>query len=216
MTGRSARQPLLLVALCGLLAAGCNPLGNRRILAPNIPPTTSFQIVGVPGTPFMATISDTRASYQFTGVIPLSVVMINNLPPVRMVAVKLVNSRALMSLEIITGFSPFDVSSTSEPFGSASLQFGGTLAAFAPAPNPDVRFFVKAPPGELFSGLIEDKNNGYAIQAVAPALFLFESPEGSFNGFFQQVTNLGNFIIDLSVNGAVIATGIGGPSITVR
>jgi hypothetical protein len=216
MTRRSPRRPVLLTVLCGLLAAGCNPLGGSTIVAPNIPPQTSFQIVGTPGTPFMATISDTRASYNFTGVIPLSVVIINNLPPVRMVAVKLVNTRALMSLEIVSGFTPFAVSSTSEPFGSASVQLGGTLAAFAPATNPDVRFYVKAPPGELFTGLIEDQNTAYAIQATAPTLFLFESPQGSFDGFFQQAFNLGNFVIDLSVNGAVIATGIGGPTITVR
>lgn len=202
---------------CACLALwGCNPAGSNRITQKPIPPQTVFEVLGDPGTPFSAVISDTRASYKLTGVVPLSITLINNFPPVRMVAAKLVGNNALLSLQILSAFTVVQLNSTTEPFGSAAVQLGGSLGALAPAANPDVRFFVKGPAGELFSGLIEDQNNAHAIQSTAPALFLFEAPNGRVDGLFTQAVNLGSFDVDLIFNGAVRSNAKGGPTVNIE
>lgn len=198
-----------------LVLIGC-PSTSSSISAPPIPPQVSFEVLGTPGTPFSAVLSDFFVSYTISGAVPMAIGFIRNHPPVRMICAKTVGNNNLLSLQIFAAGGTIALQSTSQPFGSVQAQFGGILPQIAPAASPDVRFFVKAPAGETFNALIEDSSTAFATQAVAPALFLFESPNGTVDGLFNQVTNLGNFHIDLIFNGAVIATGIGGPSITVK
>lgn len=204
--------------LCACLAlGGCNPAGTSLISAKPIAPQTFFRILGDPGTPFSGVISDTRVSYRVSGVVPFSVIMINNFPPVRMVAAKLVGNDALLSLETFTGASAvLQLSSTSEPFGSVGVEQGGILGMLAPPANPDVRFFVKGPAAEPFNGLIEDQDTAHAVQSTAPTLFLFESPNGRIDGFFTQLVNFGSFDIDLIRNGALVTNKKGGPSVDIE
>jgi hypothetical protein len=205
------------LALFALGAAGCNGLtGGSTVSQPPIPPQTSFNVVGDPGTPFIATIWDSNVSYEISGSIPLSVGFINNVPPIQMTAVKKTGSNALLSVEILNIFGAAQVASTSAPFGSATVQFGGTFNAKPPPAFPDVRFFVKGPYGGLFTALIEDQNTGFATQGSAPNLFLFEAPTGTVVGQFTANVFIGNLDIDLIHDGQVIARGVGGPTLTVK
>ena len=180
-----------------------------------VPPQTSFQILGDVGTPFTALISDTQASYVINGTVPLSVVLVNSHPPIRMDATKTANNSALLSLEIVFGSRIQQLASTQAPFGTVSVQTG-TLTAIAPSAGYDVRFFVKAPLGELFAALVEDTSNGFETAATVPALLLLAGVSGRVDGQFQQFTNLGSFDIDLIINGAVVAQASGAPNITIK
>jgi hypothetical protein len=203
--------------LCGSAVASCNGLtGGSSVSQPPIPPQTSFNIVGDPGTPFIATIWDTNVSYDISGSVPLSVGFVNNVPPVQLTAVKKTGTNALLSLEITNLFGSLQVASTTEPFGSATVQYGGFIAAKPPPALPDVRFFVKGPLGGLFTALVEDSSTGFVSQASAPNLILFEAPQGTVVAQFTANVGLGNLDIDLINNGAVIARGFGGPSLTVK
>jgi hypothetical protein len=205
------------VVLSGTLIAACNGLtGGSSVSQAPIPPQTSFNVVGDPGTPFIATIWDSNVSYDISGSIPLSVGFVNNVPPVQMTAVKKTGTNALLSVEVQNLFGTLQVASTSTPFGSATVQFGGFISQKPPPAFPDVRFFVKGPYGALFTALIEDQTTGFATQASAPNLFLFEAPQGTVVGQFTANVFLGNFDIDLITNGAVIARGFGGPNVTVK
>jgi len=180
-----------------------------------VSPQTTFQILGDVGTPFTALISDTKASYVINGTVPLSVVLVNEHPPIRMDATKTANDSALLSLEILLGTKIRQIASTEAPFGTVSVQTN-TLTAIAPAAGYDVRFFVKAPLGELFEALLEDTSNGFETAATVPALLLLEGVSGRVDGQFQQLTNLGSFDIDLIINGAVVAHASGAPNITIK
>jgi hypothetical protein len=211
---RLAKFSMLFLATA--LAASLAACQSSRISAKNKAALTTFEITGDPGTPFNALISDTAASWQFNAVVPLTVAIANNQPPVRMVASKLTASNQLLSLEVISGVTIIELASTSDPFGSAAVQTGGILAQIAPPASPDVRFAVKAPVAELFTTLIEDQDNGFIANGVVPALFLFENPHGRIDGLFSQIENFGNFDVDLIINGAVVDTKIGGPDVTVK
>lgn len=203
--------------LSASLLAGCNGLtGGSTSSQPPIPPQTSFNVVGDPGTPFIATIWDTNVSYDISGSIPLSVGFVNNVPPVQMTVVKKTGTNALLSVEITNLFGSLQVASTSMPFGSASVQFGGFITQKPPPAFPDVRFFVKGPFGGLFTALIEDQSTGFVSQASAPNLILFEAPRGTVVGQFTANVALGNLDIDMINNGAVIARGVGGPNLVVK
>lgn len=186
---------------------GCVPGGN-------VPAQTSFQVLGDPGTPFSALISDTKASYNITGTVPLSIIFVNEHPPVRINANKLTGTSALLSLEIVSGTTIVQLFSTEAPFGTVVVQTG-TLPQLAPVPGRDVRFIVKAPPGEVFNTLIEDLSNGFEASAVVPALFLFEGATGRVDGEFDQVNNIGPLSIDLIINGALVAQASGGPKVSI-
>ena len=77
---------------CGNIT-GCGGLGGTNINSQfngcsggsNIPPQSSINFLGNIGTVFSATISDTRASYSFKATVPLQVVYVNNIPPLRVV-----------------------------------------------------------------------------------------------------------------------------------
>jgi len=176
---------------------------------------TSFQMLGDVGTPFTARISDTQVAYTINGVVPLSVILVNSHPPIRMDATKLANNSALLSLEIVFGASIKQISSTQAPFGSVSVQTD-TLNAFAELATYDVRFMVKEPAGQPFETLIEDTSNGFQVAGTAPALLLFAGASGRIDGQFQQLTTKGSFDVDLLINGSRVANVTGGPNVTIK
>jgi hypothetical protein len=207
----SIRRGALAALLCGLLMTSCGGFGSTNTTrpgsTPNINAQTSFRIVGRVGTPFSAKISDARSSWDITGVVPLSIVIINNAPPIRVSVNKLVSDNSLISLEIINAFTVKQLASSTDNFGVAVGNFDKVTAFAAPA-SPDVRFFVKGPAAELFDALIEDTKHGEIVESRAPALLLFDSPAGGtggrVDGTFNAVEFLGGFSIDLIYNGVVV------------
>lgn len=175
----------------------------------------SFLVVGDEGTPFIATLSDTHASYVINGTVPLTVILVNSHPPIKLSAIKNANDSSLLSLELVLGFTIVQISSTSAPLGTVFVQTN-PLVTLGPPAAPDVRFFVSAPRGETFQTLIEDTSNGFEINAVAPTLFLYEDPQGKVDGQFIQTDNFGPFLIDLIINGTVVAEVAGSPNVSIR
>lgn len=190
--------------------------GSGTIGGGNIPASTRFRVLGTPGTPFSAVITDKAASWKVTGVIPLSVAVLNDQPPVRMFAVKLTGDSSLLSLEIVFGQTVVEHASSRDPFGSAVVQTGAGLTAIAPPAVPDTRFFVKGARGEFYDGLIEDLNRGFEIGDIAPTLFLFENPDGRVDGFFNRTSGrTGPLQVDLLIGGQLVANATGDPSVTI-
>jgi len=213
------RLAAAVLALCAPVLPACNnsisgfagAVGNT----PPVPPEDIFKVLGTVGTPFSLTVSDSRSSWIVPGSIPLEVAIVNNLPPVRLIAQKLSNDNSLLSLELIRGFAVVDHSSTRAPFGIASVQNGGTLKEIAPAADPDLRINVIAPFGELFSGLVEDSSTAFTVEERVPAVFLFDMPDGPVDGQFTQLQNRGAFEINMTLNGGVVATASGGPFVII-
>lgn len=221
---RSIRRWTVAAILGGLLMTSCGGFGSSNNTSPgntpNIAAQTSFRIVGRVGTPFSAKISDSRSSWDIKGVVPLSIVIVNNSPPIRVSVNKLVSDSSLLSLEIINGFTVKQLASSTDNFGVSVGNVGGKVGNFAPPASPDVRFFVKGPNAELFDALVEDTKQGEIVEARAPALILFDSPAGGNGGrvdaTFSAVQLLGNFSIDLIYNGAVVRTAAGGATVTMK
>ncbi|HEY6420064.1 MAG TPA: hypothetical protein VIX59_13760 [Candidatus Binataceae bacterium] len=219
MSNMSKLSLSLVAALFAVTVASCNGgLGGFSGSVGNTPPTqplTSFRVLGNPGTPFTAVISDARSSWTVKGAIPMEMVIVNTMQPVRLVATKLSADASLMSLDIISGTVIKELSSTNAPFGTASVQLG-TLTDFAPPASPDVRIFVIGPATELFRGLVEDTKTGFEVTDRAPALFLFDQPNGSVDGLFTQLQNFGSFKVNLTFNGGVVTTIAGGPTVSIK
>jgi hypothetical protein len=199
---------------------GCSGFGPGNATLPgNTPgrqPQASLRVVGTIGTPFSAVVSDQNASWKVQGVIPLNIVIIHssNTTPTRIVAVKLASGSSLLSVEVINGFNVKLLSSTNNPFGVAVGTINGQLEAFAPPASPDVRFFIKGPSTAIFTALVEDATTGNALQSRAPTLVLFENPNGGsasghLDGTFQESGNNGPLNVDLILNGATVAHGVG-------
>jgi len=211
LKAKSIPRRALAALLCGLLMASCGGFGStdttRPGSTPNMNAQTSFRIVGQIGTPFSATISDARSSWTIQGVVPLSIVIVNNQPPVRVSVNKLVSNNALISLEIINAFTVKQLASSTDNFGVTVGNFG-KVANFAPAAFPDVRFFVNSPNEELFDALVEDTQHGEIVEARVPAVLLFDSPAGGngarVDATFTAVQFLGRFAIDLLYNGVLV------------
>jgi hypothetical protein len=220
---QSIRRATVAAILCGLLMTSCGGFGSSNNTSPgntpNISAQTSFRIVGRIGTPFSARISDSRSTWNILGVAPLSVVIVNNSPPIRVSVNKLVSDNSLLSLEILNGFTVKQLASSTDNFGVSVGNFG-KVGNFAPPASPDVRFFVKGPNVELFDALVEDTRHGEIVEARAPALILFDSPAGGTGGrvdaTFSAVQFLGDFNIDLIYNGAVVRTALKGTSVTMK
>jgi hypothetical protein len=209
----------VLFALAVSVGACQSSLGGFSGAVGNTPPTSpeeSFRLLGNPGTAFTATISDMRQSWTVQGAIPMSITIVNNQPPVRLVATKLANDNTLLSLNIISGVKLLSYASTTQPFGTAAVQTGAQLKELAPLANPDVRIAVTGPAGELFQGLIEDKSVGFQVQERAPVVFLFDSPDGSVDAQFFQQQNFGTFEVNLTFNGGVVARAHGGPTVDIK
>jgi hypothetical protein len=221
-TAISIRRGALAALLCGLLTSSCGGFGSTNTTnpgnTPNIAAQTSFRIVGRIGTPFSVKISDARSSWNILGVVPLSIVIVQNQPPVRVSVNKLVSDNSLISLEIINGFNVQQLASSTSGFGVA-VGNQGPVAGFAPPASPDVRFFVKGPSTELFDALIEDTAKGEVVEVRAPAILLFDSPAGGnggrVDGTFTAVEALGGFAIDLIYNGVVVRRSVTGASAVI-
>ena len=210
----------LALALWAITAAGCNGFGTTDITLPgntqNIPPQNSFRIVGQIGTPFVATIADTRSTWTIHGVVPLNIVIVNNAPPVRIRVNKLVNDKALLGIEIVKALSVEQLDATVDGFGLAVGNFG-RAPAFPPAASPDVRFFVRGPSEQIFDALIEDDQNAEVVEATAPAMILFDSPaSGRVDGIFTEVGFLGGFSIDLFYNNLLVQSVYTGTEATLK
>ena len=208
--------------LCLFLGACNNSLsgfGGFVGNTPNVPPETGFKVLGDLGTPFTLTISNANSTWVVPGNIPLNVWIANNQTPCRMIATKLSNDNSLMSLEIDRGGQILSLSSSNTPYGVVSIQTGGTLDTLAPLANPDVRIYVNGPLGERFQALVEDSKVGFITNTRAPAVFLFDNPDGKVDGQFQQTQNFGSFAANITngPNGTnVVTTLSGGPFITIR
>jgi hypothetical protein len=214
---------LLAVVLCVASAACNNSLGGFGGFVgntPPVPPSTGFKVLGNVGTQFTLTISNANSSWLVPGAIPLNVWIVNNTTPVRMIATKLANNNSLMSLEIDNGGAILSLQSTTAPYGVVSVQTpGGTLTTLAPQAIPDLRIYVNGPLGQRFQALVEDRTTGFVTNTRAPAVFLFDGPNGTVDGQFQQTQNFGVFSIAMTsgVGGTdVIATASGGPFVVIK
>lgn len=211
---------LIVAGLCALGCGGGGAFGTANPTTPgntsSVPNETSMWLLGTPGTPFQALISDAAASWTVKGVVPQSIVIVNPSPPVQMIVTKLSNSPTLLSAEIIRGVTLVAASSTYDAFGTVNLATTGGTAHVAPKANPDIRFFVKAPVAGLFTGLIEDLTEGFVVEARSPSLFLFENPDGRVDGEFSTLDNAGTFAIDILSQGAVVVQATGGPNLNVK
>ena len=225
------RWALAAVVLTQILP-GCNNgfgafelgVGNT----PNRPPLTAFRVLGQYGMQFSAVVSDADQSWNITGAIPLNIIIINNPPvaectcsPVRMIATKQSAGNGILSLQLTVGFKVRSVSSTSDPYGVATLQNNLMTPGFdAPppvvSPQADVRLFIRGPLTERFSGLFEDSTTAFILDDRAPALILFDHPDGAVDASVTQIQNIGPLDIDLLFGGAVVVHKIGGPTVIIR
>lgn len=219
-----------LIALTGTL--GCNGFGTGNATLPGNTPATSAQIVyrvvGNLGTPFVATVSDTRSSWTLNGVVPLNILIVNVPSPgagatgaTRVLATKLANDSTLLSVELINGFNVKVLSSTFAHYGSVVAGSNGKLDALAPAASPDVRYEIIGPANAIFNAVIEDETTSFALQSRVPTVILQDSPNGGsqtgrVDGIFNLVNHIGPFDIDLFFNGKLVAVGAGAGSVIVK
>ena len=211
-----------LAAVLAISIASCNnnqggfsgSVGNT----PNGPPLTSYRIVGgTVGEPFTATVSNARSSWTLQGVTPLSMIICNNILPARIIATKTANDTNSITVQVINGNHLLQQASTSAPFGTIALQTGGKTIPIAPHASPDLRIFVAGPFATAYTALVEDIQIGFVIKEHAPTLIFFDTPNGKVDGtFFQNGKNFGTFTINMTLNGAVVATVTGGPNVTIR
>jgi hypothetical protein len=202
------------VASCNNQTGFSGSVGNT----PNGPKLPSYQILGTVGTPFTATISDDRSFWTLQGNVPLSISICN--PPssnAQVVVSKTTSDNSLLSAEIITGNHVKDVQSTTAPFGTVQVQIGRQTTAPSAA-NPDLRINLLGPLNVKYQALVEDSNIGFIIQARAPTLIVFDTPNGKVDAtFFSGGRNFGNFVANMSFNGEIVVpTTSGGPNLTIR
>ncbi len=202
----------IVVASCDSQTGFSGSVGNT----PNGPKLTSYVVTGVTGTPFTATVSDSRSSWTLQGVVPLSMIICNNILPAEIIATKTTNDSNTLSVSIISANHIVDSQSTSTPFGSVMLQVGGTLNMIAPPANPDLRIFAAGPFNKRFQALVEDINTGFVIATRAPTLIFFDTPDGKVDGTFFGSQDFGTFDLNMTVDGVVVATVKHGPDATIR
>jgi hypothetical protein len=202
------------VAACNNQTGFSGSVGNT----PSGTSLASYELLGTVGTPFTATVSDTRTSWTFQGNVPLSIVICNNSLPAAIFATKTTSNSNLLSLEIINGNHVAALQSTSAPFGTVSLQVGGMLSSIAsPAPpDQDLRIFAAGPSQARYSALVEDSINGFVIDARAPTLVLFDTPQGKVDATFFGNQDYGTFDLIMTLGGVVVATVVHGPNATIR
>jgi hypothetical protein len=167
-----------------------------------IPPQSSINFVGDLGTPFSATVSDTRASYTFKSALPLTLIYVNNVPPVRVIATNLSPTPALLSIQALSAFTTVGLASTTTPGGTVSLNVGGALPAVAGPSACDVRFYVAGPLNQNYNALLEQNNNAYEQSTASPTLFLLGKAKGNISGQFNLILNqIGPLKVDLVIDG---------------
>ncbi|MGH7913619.1 MAG: hypothetical protein ACREPW_03070 [Candidatus Binataceae bacterium] len=214
----AARRSAL--AILAFACAACGGFGTANPTSPgqtsSIPAQNSLWVLGTPGTPFQAVVTDNAQSWTFRGVVPESVVLLNGSPGVQMTVTKLSNSAALVTSELINGGTLIAESSTNDPFGTTVVQTSGGLTTIAPRANPDIQLFVKGPSGGTITGLVEDLTLSFVFQARSPTLFLFEHPDGRVDAIINSTDEGGAIIADILANGAVVAQATGGPRLLIK
>ncbi|MGH7812620.1 MAG: hypothetical protein ACREQI_01270 [Candidatus Binataceae bacterium] len=209
-----------MAAMLTLSLPACNnSLGGFGGAVGNTPNTyaeLSYFFTGTAGEPFTATVTDTQASWTVQGVTPFRVVLCNNTTPGAVQATKTANDNNLFEAEIFRGTHLAATATTSDPFGTVSGTTKKNFMRTAPPANPDVRIFVSGPDGEHFYGLVGAGAADFEINTIAPVVFMYENPKGNkVSGNFNQINSLGSFTIDMTVNGAVVATASGGPIVNI-
>ena len=201
------------VAACNNQTGFSGSVGNT----PNGPKLPSYQILGTTGTPFTATISDSRSLWTFQGNVPLSVSIAN--PPsneAQMVVTKTTADNSLLSAEIITGNHVKDVQQTMAPFGVVTVQ-NGILTGAPSAADPDLRIFLSGPLNVRYQALVEDINTGFIVQSRAPTLIVFDTPDGKVDATFFGPNNHTTFTANMVLNGVIVVpTFSKGPNLTIR
>jgi hypothetical protein len=201
-------------AACGGAFGTANPTSPGKTSP--VAAENSLWVLGTPGTPFQALVTDSSQSWTLRGVVPEAVVIINNSPGVQMTVTKLTNNSALMTTELINGTTLVAEASTNDPFGTTVVQTFGGLTTIAPQANPDVRVFMKGPSGGLLTGLVEDLALSFVFEARAPALFLFEHPDGRVDAVINSIDEGGTIIADILSDNAVVVTASGGPRLLIK
>jgi hypothetical protein len=194
----------------GLTGGGTNGPFTGCTGGSPIPPQSSINFVGDLGTPFSATISDTSASYTFKAALPLTLIYVNNVPPVRVIATNLSTTPALLSIQALSAFATVGLASTTTPGGTISLNVGGPLPALAGPPACDVRFYVAGPLTQNYTALLEQNNNAYEQSTISPTLFLLGKAKGNISGQFNLILNqIGPLKVDLVIDGKLAAANTG-------
>jgi hypothetical protein len=201
---------------CGSLT-GCGGLsgyGNAPFTGcgggQNIPPQSSINFLGTNGTVFRATIADTTASYSFQATVPLKVIYVNNVPPIRIVATDLSAKPSLLSVQALSGALTTQFASTSTPGATISVNVGGPLALVPGPPGCDVRFVVNGPINQTYTALLEQNNNAYEAATTAPTLYIVGSAHGNVDGIFTDAfPKLGPLEVQLVIDGNVAQYGAG-------
>jgi hypothetical protein len=208
-----------LTAVLAISVAACNNqtgFSGSVGSTPNGPKLTTYGIFGTTGTPFTATVSDSRSSWTFQGNVPVSVEVANNVLPARIIATKTTSMPTKLSVQVVTGNHIAETQSTTMPFGSVSVQVGGSLPNLAPPANPDLRIFASGPANQRVQALVEDIDTGFIIQARLPILVLFDTPNGKVDATFFGNQNFGTFNLNMTLNGIVVAHVVSGPDATIR
>ena len=185
---------IFFVGACNNQTGFSGSVGNT----PNGPPLASYEIVGTLGTPFSATVSDFYSSWTLKGVVPLSVIIANNTLPSSIIATKTTSSDNLLSVEIISGFRVSNLASTRAPFGTVSVQEGGSLPSISSPADPDLRIFLSGPANLNYDALVEDINTGWIIESRAPTLILFDKPDGKVDATFFGPTDFTTFTANMT------------------
>lgn len=201
---------------CGGLSGNGNSPFTGCSGGQNIPPESSINFVGQNGTLFRATVSDSKASYTFTGTVPTKVVYVNNVLPLRILATNLNTTPALLSVQALSGFTTTQFASTSIPGSTISVNVGGPLTTIAGPPACDVRFVVTGPINQAYQALLEQNNNAYENTTTSPTLYLIGGASHSVDGVFVEVLGFNGAInVELVINGRVADSGFGN-SFTVK
>jgi hypothetical protein len=210
-----------LVAAIAVCVAACNNqtgFSGSVGSTPNGPKLPSFQILGTNGTPFSATIQDDRSFWTFQGNVPLSIAICN--PPNRnalLTVTKLSSdTTSTVSAEIITGNHVKDVQATKMPGGTIQVQIGKQRTEPSAA-DPDLRIDLLGPLKLKYQALVEDIDTGFIVQARAPTLIVFDTPNGKVDATFFGPNNHTTFTANMTFDGEVVVpTTTGGPNLTIR
>lgn len=193
----------------GLTGTGNGPFTGCSGGKP-IPPQSAINFVGDLGTVFSATVSDTVASYSFRAAVPLTLIYVNSVPPVRVIATNLSTTPSLLSIQALAAFTTVQFASTSTPGGTISVNVGGNLPAVRGPAACDVRFYVSGPATQNYQALLEQNNNAYEQQSLPPTLFLLGQAKGNVDGVFNQIFGgVGPLKVDLVIDGKLAAVGRG-------
>ena len=120
----------------------------------------------------------------------------------QLVVTKTTSDNSLLTAEIITGNHVKDVQSTNAPFGTVQVQIG-TLTSAPSAANPDLRINLLGPLNVKYNALVEDSNIGFILQARAPTLIVFDTPNGKVDAtFFSGGRDFGKFTANMTLDGS--------------